>query len=595
MGKVVKAVTKNSAEIKKINNPKIKLKKNDSESLASVSSEGKIKVDKVELKNSFDLKPGLMTRFGVKRLMHQPSKFNFKIAKKSSIFNSTHNLKTGKVELSFGRKADLEKLQTSQSMSSKEDNQGNWTCSVKEVNATDLSYNGLLLNPQFHKIFVGGVYDIKNIANGQYNTVPYTRKPITISSDGTNLTKVLVNSPSSSNIEEAIHKLRSSGVHAGGITNGANFKMNSEQELFVKTSGSGNYLGFGGSHDFTYKSNEKSNKYVVEVYQIYYTIHVDSNVNEPSQFFFLKSESNSTQGLDDSQVDPNWVYVDSVSYGRILYIVYESDYSFEEHGIDVNMYAKFGFANGELDLNEKQKEILKKVSVSIACAGGKTEKVAPLLNASSFKNFQKRIDDLLSDKNDEVKIGYTLATLDQAIVGARVITNYTSRECTPRATRYRVTWDTITNAVNDDSGNASEIKAVARIRAFGNGKSILDVDKKNKALATWDELPENAKKIAPAPWTFTEGSKDNPLELNQSEFWNVNKYIDFDIPANDPEAKIGIRVDVREYDSTSADDNFEENLWTKKINELSGNEKISLVCRHDASRIEFKFKIQPIY
>lgn len=588
MGKVVKAVKKNTAEIKEINKPILKLKENDSNGV-------KIKINKDDSKNSYDLKPGVMTRLGVKRFTHNPSKFNFKIAKKSSIFSTTHNLKAGKVEISFGRKADLESLKTLQSVNSKSDYQGNWTCSVKEVNATDITYNGLLLNPQFHKIFVGGVYDIKNIANGQYNTVPFARKPITISSEGTNLTKVLVNSPSSSDIEEAIHKLRSSGVHAGGITNGAKFKMNSEEELFVRTSGSGNYLGFGGSHDFTYKSNEKSNKYVVEVYQIYYTIHVDSDVNEPNHFFHLKSESSNSQAVDDSAIDPNWVYVDSVSYGRILYIVYESDYSFEEHGIDVNMYAKFGFANGELDLNEKQKEIMKKARVSIACAGGKTEKVAPLLNASSFKSFQKRVDDLLSDKNDEVKIGYTLATLDQAIVGSRVITNYTSRECSPRATRYRIVWESVRNAVNDDSGNSSEIRAVARIRAYGNGKSILDVDKKNKGLANWDEFSEAVKKITPAPWTFAEGNADNPLELSQGNSWDVNKDIEFDIPIDDPEAKIGIRVDVKEYDSTSADDEFAENLWSKKVTELSGNEDVILVCRHDASRVEFKFKIQPIY
>lgn len=582
MGKLVKTVTKKTVAIKETDKPKLKLKKNES-------------VSETDSKNSYDLKPGLMTRLGIKRLTHKPAKFNFKIDKKSSIYSTAHNLKTGKVDLNFGRMADLEKLQTSQSVSSKEDNQANWTCSIKEVKAADVNYNGLLLNPQFHKIFVGGVYDIKNIANGQYNTVPFARKAIAISSEGTNLTKVMVDSPSSSNIEEAVHKLRSSGINGGGITNGAKFKMNSEQELFVRTSGSGNYLGFGGSHDFTYKSNEKSNKYVVEVYQTYYTVHVNSDVNEPNHFFYLKSESNHPQAIDDKDVDPNWVYVDSVSYGRILYIIYESDYSFEEHGIDVNMYAKFGFVNGELDLNEKQKGILKKASVSIACAGGKTEKVAPLLNASSFKVFQKRVDDLLNDKNDEVKIGYTLATLDQAIVGTRVITNYTSRECSPRATRYRVTWKNVRNAVNDDSGNASEIKAVARIRAFGNGKSILDVDKKNKGLAAWDDLPDGIQKITPAPWTFTEGSEDNPLELSQSESWNVNRSVDFEIPVNDPDAKIGIRVDVREYDSTSADDLFAENLWSKKVSELSGNEEISLVCRHDASRVEFRFEIEPIY
>ncbi|NJM80986.1 MAG: hypothetical protein HC854_17730 [Flavobacterium sp.] len=103
-----------------------------------------------------------------------------------------------------------------------------------------------------------------------------------------------------------------------------------------------------------------------------------------------------------------------------------------------------------------------------------------MLNTSSFKQLQKRIDSLLSDKNDEVKIGYTLATLDQATVGTRMITDYNSRECSPRASKYRIIWEDVQNTVNDDAGNASEIKAFVRIRAKGNGKSILDVDKKIK-------------------------------------------------------------------------------------------------------------------
>lgn len=114
-------------------------------------------------------------------------------------------------------------------------------------------------------------------------------------------------------------------------------------------------------------------------------------------------------------------------------------------------------------------------------------------------------------------------------------------------------------------------------------------------MADWDALSDSVKKIVPAPWTFTQGSAANPLDLIQSEIWKVNKNIDFNIPIDDPNAKLGIRVDVVEFDDSSANDQFEENLWEGKINELSGNDKISLVCRHDASRVTFNFKIEAIF
>jgi hypothetical protein len=176
-----------------------------------------------------------------------------------------------------------------------------------------------------------------------------------------------------------------------------------------------------------------------------------------------------------------------------------------------------------------------------------------------------------------------------------MITKYTSRQCAPRASRYRVTWNRVINTVNDDAGGASEIKALVRIIAFGgNGKSIMDVDNKNKAIGEWEKLPAAARKVAPKPWTFTVGSESNPLDLKAGEGWEANKHIEFKVPMNDNNAKIGIRVDVVEYDDFE-NDNFADNLWEKKITELSDMTPISLVARHEGSRITFLFTIEPIY
>jgi thiol-activated cytolysin len=543
-------------------------------------------------KEDFASKKPISNRLGIERRNHTPVNFKFKIDKKSVLDSSTLTLSNGgKIKLEFGRNMVGS---NSHKLNSKSDNSGNWTCNIRTHSKDVVDKDAVILNKQLDKIFVGGVYDIKNIANGQYNTLGHSRKPITIVCDKTKKAQVVVGSPSSGSIQTGIRELLASGKTGGSRTFGAKFEMHSEEDLFIKTGGSGNYLGFGGSHNFNYKSNEKSNKYVVEMVQAYYTVHVDSNVNEPGDFFYLKSESNKPDAIADSAIDPNWVYVDSVTYGRMLYVIYESDYSFSEFGIDVNMYAYFGVANGELDLTEKQKEMLKHTSVTIAAVGGEPVKAGFLTNTNSFKQLQKRIDDFLSEKNDEEKIAFSIATLDQATVGTRMITDYTTRQCTPRASKYRVTWESVENTINDDAGNASEIKAFVRIKAIGNGKSILDVDKKNKALTTWEDLPDKSKKIVPAPWTFTEGSSENPLELIQSGTWTVNKHLDFNIPLDDPNAKIGIRVDVREFDDFD-DDQFAENAWQGKVSELSDKETVLLISRHEASRVTFKFIVEAIY
>ncbi|PKA84455.1 hypothetical protein ATE92_2645 [Ulvibacter sp. MAR_2010_11] len=539
-----------------------------------------------------------LSKLGISKKVRPAVKFNFSIPKKTILQSTTVGLRGGgQIKMEYARKLnDFGKI-VPISGTAKKEATSNWTCQIQQWDAEIVNKDTAILNPQFTKIYVGGVYDFKSIANGEYNTVPFARKPITIVSDNNHAKKaqVLINDPSSGNVQAGVLELIGGAKPGGSRTVGTKFEMLSEEDFFMRTGGSGYYLGFGGSHNFSFTDEKKSHKYVVEIFQAYYTIFVDSSVHEPSDFFFLKGESNNPKAIDKSEIDPNWVYVDSITYGRMLYIVYESDYSLSAHGIDVDAYANFGFAGGEASLNEKQKSILKTTKVTVGAIGGNPIYSSLLVNAGSFKELQKRIDDYFKQTNDEVKIAFTLATLDQATVGTRMITKYTSRQCAPRASKYRIVWDMVVNSVNDDAGSASEIKAFVRIIAFdGKGKSIMDVNKKNKAIANWENIPKALRSTVPKPWTFTEGSSQNPLELKEGEPWSVNKQIDFNVPLNDPNAKIGIRVDVVEFDDFD-DDNFQDNLWESKINDLSDLTSVNLVSRHEGSRVTFMFRVIPIF
>jgi thiol-activated cytolysin len=533
-----------------------------------------------------------------KKKLRVAPKFKFKVLPKKIIHAGSIGLKGGgSIKIEAGRNMnDFGKIVPIQG-SGKTEESGNWTCQIQRWDAEIINKDTAILNPQLTKIYVGGVYDFTQIANGSLNTVPYPRKPITLVSDNNNAKKaqVVVNTPTAGNVQSAILELIGGAKPGGTRTTGTTFEMLSEEDFFMRTGGSGYYLGFGGSHEFNFKDTKKSHKYVVEVFQTYYTIFVDDSVHEPQDFFHIKGESQKDDAIAAEKIDPNWVYVDSVSYGRMLYLVYESDYSFSEFGIDVNIYANIGFAGGEASLNEKQKKVMQSTSLTVGAVGGNPIFSGLLSNPSSFKDLQKRIDNYFKQTNDEAKIAFTLSTLDQATVGARMITNYTSRQCAPRASKYRITWNKVVNSVNDDSGSGSEIKAFVRIAANGNGKFIMDVEKKNKALGAWVDSPAAAQKIVPKPWTFTEGSSANPLELQEGAAWNVNKRIDFNVPLQDANAKIAIRVDVVEFDDTSGDDHFVENYWESKITELSDVTHVNLVSRHEGSRITFMLTVEAIY
>ena len=170
--------------------------------------------------------------------------------------------------------------------------------------------------------------------------------------------------------------------------------------------------------------------------------------------------------------------------------------------------------------------------------------------------------------------------------------------------KYRVSWDKVINTVNDDSGNASELKAFVRIMAFDSkGNTILDENKKNKTIMAWEELPVSAHQIIPKPWTFEEGSEKNPLELVQGKGWTANKWVEFKIPSKETKAKFGIRVDAVEYDSTfnpiflttsTTRDHYEDNLWEEKVNAIKKATPVDVVIREEEARLTFKFTVSPV-
>ncbi len=168
---------------------------------------------------------------------------------------------------------------------------------------------------------------------------------------------------------------------------------------------------------------------------------------------------------------------------------------------------------------------------------------------------------------------------------------------------YRISWDKVVNTVNDDSGNASELKVLVRIMAFdGKGKTIMDENRKNKSIVEWEKLPKSSHKIIPKPWTFTEGSENNPLELEHGKGWTANKWVEFKIPTKETKAKFGIRVDACEFDTTfnpvflttkTTKDYYEDNLWEANVIDINKSKPVDIVIREEAARLTFKFTVSP--
>ncbi|MDQ3257495.1 MAG: thiol-activated cytolysin family protein, partial [Acidobacteriota bacterium] len=449
------------------------------------------------------------------------------------------------------------------------------------------------------------VYDYASIANGDYQTLPFARKPLLMSVDGVNFSKPTrsVTNPSRATVAEAVSAIKSSQrIPPGTRTFGSALALLSEEDLLIRTGGSGYFLGFGGSHQFDYQSNKKSHKYFLDVVQSYYTVSVDDSVHEPGDLFVTKKEQpGNAKAVDESKIDPDWVFVESVTYGRMLQVMIESDQSLESVGFNVEAYANILAAGGQGDFSMDQRSLLEKTTVTVAAIGGRADSAGKLAN-STFANLRGRIDDYFDGTDDEVPIAYSLRTLDGALVGTHMTTEFTSRQCAPLASHYKVSWKDVICLQSDDQNSrndAEETKVFVRIRAWdGAGKEILDVGKRNEGiLATEKVNKQSGTNIVPIPWTFMKGSGDQPLVLSTGERRDMStNSLKFAVSPGDKSAKIGIRADVLEFDGfADSNDDFADEGKSYLISEIGSGKAVSLLCTHEDSRIQFNFTIEPVF
>ncbi|HEX4896224.1 MAG TPA: thiol-activated cytolysin family protein [Solimonas sp.] len=531
-------------------------------------------------------------------------KFKFNIAPRPQLFKSDIKLqKGGLVKLQALRNpGEFGRIVPSGEPTS--DNKGDWACSITPWKGEITSREPAVLNPNFHLMYPGAVYDYRHIADGSYKTLGYARKPLTVNVDGVNFSKpaVKVNQPSQASIRQAIAAIKGSQKVQGGTrTYGAAFEVLSEEDLFLRTAGSGYYLGFGGSHQVDYGSTRKSHQYFIEVSQAYYTVSVDDTVNEPSDFFVTKAEQpTNPDAVEESKIDPNWVYVESVTYGRLLQVMIQSDEALETMGIDVEAHADMIVAGGEGSMSLDQRNLLKKATITVSAIGGRGDLAGKLVN-SSFDELRGRIDQFFSGTDDEVPIAYGLRTLDGALVGTHIATDFKSRQCAPVATRYKVTWqDVRCIRANDQnrSGDTEETQLFVRVRAWdGKGNDLVDIEKKNANVVNTAKASKQTNGLIGTSWTFVEGSSNQPIPLDMEhprrDF--SHRHLTFKIPAGDKNAKIGIRADVVEFDDIDGDDHFADEAKTFTIAEVGSGKNVKLLCTDGGSRIEFGFRIEPIY
>ena len=142
---------------------------------------------------------------------------------------------------------------------------------------------------------------------------------------------------------------------------------------------------------FSILNKENKSKYIIKVTQPYYDISFNQpihGVRTPSDYFknvkydaFKNSMDNYIRTSGDS-IDPP-CYIQSVTYGRMIFIIAESNESQDSLNLTMNAVFNGVSAGGSVDLSANKSSTLKNSSFTIFSIGGSAEATIRLINAGS--------------------------------------------------------------------------------------------------------------------------------------------------------------------------------------------------------------------
>ncbi len=469
------------------------------------------------------------------------------------------------------------------------------------------TFDELSFASERNKVWVGGILPYASILDGSFRPVPHPRRPLAIFTGGHSSAtpaRTIAN-PTQDQVQVAVAEiLRGAVWHANESIQVQSTELLSEEHLAIATGGSGSFLGmFGGRHRIDWQSSEYSHRYYIEAWQEALAIRVGGDAWEPDRFFVMRGDPGAgPDALDPDEVDPNWVVVDQVRYGRSLRVLIESRRSGESLRTFVEAFANVVIAQGSGSFGSDASEVLQETRIHLDAIGGRPDVAATIATAAP-ETIKREITRFFDPAGSVAPIGYDFRTLDGEQVGIKLAGTFASRQCTPRPTGVRIRWMLLECRTADDTvmSDAEELRPMVRIRLLdGAGRDVLDRDGRNRgvideARARRRMTSAQRKAIPSLHWTFAEGSEQRPIVLDDGKSVEMDHHvITFPLDPADDDATLHIRVEAQEFDDGD-DDRLAADPRSFRIRDLREHQHIAVTARHDASEVVFRLGIRLLF
>ncbi|WP_165750236.1 thiol-activated cytolysin family protein [Cellulophaga sp. Z1A5H] len=308
-----------------------------------------------------------------------------------------------------------------------------WKCITTTYDLKTGTGNGSggfpLFNPSASVIYPGSLLQGKSLKNATPDVIPVKRAGGTVSynlNNGNINSAINVAIVSKSSIQNAMNEIIAASPNA--IPANFSFEYTQVQSrealavslgLDIKTA----FTKIGGNLDF--KNEDKKSRVLVKLKQSFYTMSIDL----PTSLDALFDPSVTPEDLAKFvQEDNPATYISDVTYGRVYYMLIETNSSYQELKIAIN--GSFGavVASGKFNLEVDALRDLKEVKINVTAFGGEAK--------STIKTIGANLNELVGLLAESAKIetglpiSYVVRSVNTSeIVGVQLATTYSTTSC----------------------------------------------------------------------------------------------------------------------------------------------------------------------
>lgn len=489
-------------------------------------------------------------------------------------------------------------------------------CVEEEVSFDKTDSDFFLINPNGSLLWPGNLVGARSIQDGSPTSVPFygrDRNSIEIGLDvisGTSAsTSTIIPNPTPGSVRNELNRILGNYYDSGARFPAA-FEVSIERvhnssdlQFALKAGYSGSGVDVAGQLGINF--SDKKTRYVVSLKQRFFTATVTPKaelIGDRGWFNNSVTPENLTNYVTDykeniSNVNMNPAsYIESITYGRLFSLIYESSESAKDVSAALNFAYKGAIGSVKADVSTKYNQTLQNTTVKVKQIGGDAQ---PGITAglSAVSGDLKAINTFLKEGANVSRTnpGYPISYKVNYVSNNspfKVVSNvkYVQRDC-ELVSRKKVRFNPLTVSTNYwgyDHGTSG-------LELFGK----LSVQKFNKATNSWYSIGSSIN------WGFSNEHvvRDFYKFDTTKNIWNRSKFIDFDVDQVNGErfrlvsvaGEADDRYVVQEDGGTAAiiyEYNAEKKEW---IGYDSRNKLISVPKNNNGNSFEFLNAIDGYY